>query len=536
MRRLRLRVPKTDGSLLAVPDLDEWQRSLGDNRQSLPAMDVAIGGMALADLRRLARRELLTQSSEYLAGFGEPALSSVDLDFPMVVTGHQPTLFHPGVWIKNFAAYGLANALNGIGVNVLIDNDTVKQTAVPVPAGRPAAPLLAYAPFDRWAAEIPFEERDIVDEEVFTRFAGIVANHLAEYPFEPIAEHYWHLTKASAAVTANLGERLAAGRRALERQWGCHNAEVPLSHLCRGEAFARLASHVLLQLDAFVEHHNQALAEYRKLNRVQSRNHPVPALERDDEWTEAPLWAWSSGRPERKRLFVRRERGTMQLRVGDQLIATVDLAGDAAEELLELLGNDRLGVKLRPRALLTTMFLRLCVADLFIHGVGGGKYDELGDELINRFFRIRPPSFAILSATAMLPTEACLVDDQRLAEQSHLHRDLYWNPDRYLDDALRDQEPVADWIERKFELMEQTPDTRAGRRARFREFRQLGDQLRRYLGSLPLDVERERVGLIERQQAGEILNSREFAYCLFPAETLVKLFDKVRATQSTLRE
>ena len=43
---------------------------------------------------------------------------------------------------------------------------------------------------------------------------------------------------------------------------------------------------------------------------------------------------------------------------------------------------------LRPRALTLTLFARLCVADFFIHGIGGGKYDEVTDRIIRELPRI----------------------------------------------------------------------------------------------------------------------------------------------------
>ena len=44
------------------------------------------------------------------------------------------------------------------------------------------------------------------------------------------------------------------------------------------------------------------------------------------------------------------------------------------------------GFKIRTRALTTTMFARLFLADLFIHGIGGGIYDELTDRIIERYY------------------------------------------------------------------------------------------------------------------------------------------------------
>ena len=36
-------------------------------------------------------------------------------------------LFHPGVWLKNFALGTLARRLNAVAVNLLIDTDTIKK-------------------------------------------------------------------------------------------------------------------------------------------------------------------------------------------------------------------------------------------------------------------------------------------------------------------------------------------------------------------------------------------------------------------------
>ena len=45
---------------------------------------------------------------------------------------------------------------------------------------------------------------------------------------------------------------------------------------------------------------------------------------------------------------------------------------------------------LRPRALTLTLFARVCLGDFFIHGIGGGKYDEVTDAIIRDYFGIEP--------------------------------------------------------------------------------------------------------------------------------------------------
>src|SRR5207249_2187885 len=81
-----------------------------------------------------------------------------------------------------------------------------------------------------------------------------------------------------AQRTPLLGERLAAARRTIERRWGCHNLELPVSLLCGSESFAWFACHLLGDLSRFRSIYNRCVQEYRRLHGIRSRNHPVPDL------------------------------------------------------------------------------------------------------------------------------------------------------------------------------------------------------------------------------------------------------------------
>jgi len=62
------------------------------------------------------------------------------------------------------------------------------------------------------------------------------------------------------------------------------------------------------------------------------------------------------------------------------------------------------GIFVRPRALITTMFARLLASDLFVHGIGGAKYDQLTDQIIVDFFGVDPPRYVTATGTWRLPT------------------------------------------------------------------------------------------------------------------------------------
>ena len=80
-------------------------------------------------------------------------------DCPLIVTGHQPELFHPGVWIKNFAAASIAGASGGVGLNLIVDNDIPKSTSIVVPAVNRQGIRLARVEFDRWGGDAPLRTR-----------------------------------------------------------------------------------------------------------------------------------------------------------------------------------------------------------------------------------------------------------------------------------------------------------------------------------------------------------------------------------------
>ena len=56
---------------------------------------------------------------------------------PLIFAGHQPDLFHPGVWAKNFAMGAFAASRGGVAINLLIDADVPKSTSLKVPTGSP---------------------------------------------------------------------------------------------------------------------------------------------------------------------------------------------------------------------------------------------------------------------------------------------------------------------------------------------------------------------------------------------------------------
>lgn len=502
-----LRVPRADGAIVAEPPLEDVGRLLALNRQRLSNPPLPFLGRPWQELQTLARREILAAARDYLRETGEPVPDWNGTS--LLMAGHQPELFHPGVWVKHFALTGLARRHGVVPVNLVVDNDAVKVAALHVPVVHDPTRIIS-VPLDRAAHEVPYEERTVQDEALFAGFPYRVP---MDWGFTPILREFWTTVCQQAERTNLLGERLASARRDWERRWGCHNLEVPVSRVSRTEAFAWFAGHLLADLPRFHAIYNDCVHAYRQAHGIRSKNHPVPDLAREGNWLETPFWAWRAGET-RRHLFARRRDAEIELRAANEFWPALPL--NTQHSIAAWQGLERAGLKVRPRALTNTLFARLFLAELFIHGVGGGKYDELTDEIIRRFHGIEPPAFLVLSATLLLPfpTHPARPDDCRqLAREL---RDLHWNPQRHV--SL--ESAAAKLAVHKQAWIDQQPSTRPERRERFRVLRELTEHLRQYTAERQEDLRIQWTRREQEVRANAVLKRRDYAFCLYPEAPL----------------
>jgi hypothetical protein len=523
----RLQAPATDGAVLAQPPLTEVGPLLAANRRRLAEVTGQLLGRPFAGLRRQAQRTAVAAACAYMRQAGEPSPPAHDAS--LLLAGHQPELFHPGVWAKNFALNGLARAHGATPINLVVDNDTAKTTGLllPPPAdsepnAEDGAPRPILVPFDRWAHEVPYEERQVLDEALFADFPERVTPILSSLGVTPLLPAFWAEVRHQAERTPLLGERFAAARRVLERSWGCHNLEVPVSLLCRTEPFAWFVCHLLAHLPRFHAVYNDCLRDYRRLYGIHSRAHPVPDLIVEDGWLEVPLWAWRAEQPRRGRLLARPGKATVELRVGSESWPAIPMtgAGDPAAAVARWLDLDRQGYKVRSRALTNTLYARLFLADLFIHGIGGAKYDELTDEIVRRFYSFEPPGYLVLSATLRLPVPTYPVhpdDCRRLARQL---RDLQCNPQRHLENGVRSDSQALELAARKADWIARQPQEAGERRERFHVLQALTGQLRPYLADREEQVRRKLRQCEYQLGVNAVRQRRDYAFVLFPEAQL----------------
>jgi hypothetical protein len=525
VRRMLLRAPREDRAVLADPPLSEAGKLLENNHHVFDRPDLVLLGRPFSELRRAARHAAVAAARAYLRQAGEPVPDGDAGE--LFVTGHQPELFHPGVWVKNFTLCALARRHRALSLNLIIDSDAPKITTLRVPvwngnAGAESRPRLVQVPYDHWHGEPPYEERPVQNEALFAGFAKRVGLLTQNWNFEPLLPAFWEEVMIQARRTARLGERFAAARRVFERRWGCHNLEAPLSSLLTLEPAGFFICHVLADIDRFQGIYNEVVRDYRRRHGLRSRNHPVPDLMQEGDWLEAPFWAWQTGQKRRSRLFARIAGGAIQLRAGSQPWPSLSLKDPVAGWQ----GLVAAGYKLRTRALTTTMFARLFLADLFMHGIGGGIYDEVTDEIIRRFYRIEPPPFLIVSATLLLPFPRMEVDEGACRQLAHTLRDLRWNPQRHLAEASS-SDGIAELAQAKAAWIARACHDRAQRRQRFEAIRTLSRRLEPFLQKRERLLQARLQSCRAEAAANHVLGRRDFGFCLFPEPLLRDFFQKV---------
>ena len=262
----RLRAPAGDGEVLCEPPLKESIAAIDANVRNLAGWNFSVDNCDVQALCRAARAEACAAAVRFTSQYDDIDGTLINPE-RIYVVGHQPDLFHPGVWLKNFCLDQMAKRDGATALHVLVDNDVVGKVALQVPAGGLESPQLREVDLDQAAAPIPWEQRQLLDAQHFLRAGDAIAEQIRAFVDAPLATQLWQFADEQNVQGANLGQLLARMRHRLERSWGLKTLEVPLSELCRGATFRWFVAVLIARLPQVHGSCNRALAEYRRLHR-----------------------------------------------------------------------------------------------------------------------------------------------------------------------------------------------------------------------------------------------------------------------------
>lgn len=525
MVRARPVLPAGHGEVLTTPPSAEWADVMQSNIALAREWSFDVAGRQVCELRAMARQEALGRAAAFSARLGVTVAPPGDPGGPIVMTGHQPVLYHPGVWVKDFLLDEIARATRATPVDLIVDSDGFEAVSMTAPCMRPRVERcevkLATGAADTCYACAPVPSPDAIQE-----FCDAGTCALDTLPTPAIRKHFrafCDLLPQAAADAGNLAEFVTFARRRYEACAGTAYLELPVTSLAASEAFCAFVADIALHADRFVSAYNGELDEYRAVTKTRSSAQPFPDLERRGARVELPLWLLGAKR--REAVWAESDADGVRVLSADGS-TILRLPADPLEATRALV---EARVALAPKALALTLFARVFVADLFIHGIGGARYDSVTDAVIRRYYRIEPPRFVVASMTMYLPLGAHVVSEEELAVAIERANRFEHNPDTLLEEVdfetPTERSVAVGLAAEKGALVEAIARPDADRRVLGSRIREINAELRELLEPFGSELKERLEGLRSERAVGDVLTDRTYPFCFWsPAEVA----DKVR--------
>ncbi len=428
---------------LFEPPLSEW-----------PSVRCVLHNERLQTLRDAARQRLVDAAIGYRAmlveigraaglfAADEPAISGVPSSQPLIMTGHQPVIFHSGLTFKYQTTETFALEHNALAVAVVIDTDEGDAGAFTFPSTDAPFKLLVDQATDPSTTTTSNQmstatgtfsvantllgasrrkSSDLIRAEA-SRVLVALQNcgcHVEADRFRKIVEQYASLPTDSM-MEANLIVRWNAGIAG-------RTPEVPLSMICSFPEVLQFFAELLARPFEFARCYNEILDAFRAEQRIRNVANPFPNLRIEESRCELPFWLIDPAKGTREVVSIRKQ-GFERFLEANGADVTEIFPGNEGATLFSMLVA---GKHLIPRGGLITATLRILFSDLFVHGTGGGRYDVFTSQFIRAWWNVEPTPFAVSSASRYL-FDVERHELSRLQEISDNIRDYQFNPQRYL--------------------------------------------------------------------------------------------------------
>ncbi|HZZ43052.1 MAG TPA: hypothetical protein VFE58_08945 [Tepidisphaeraceae bacterium] len=378
------KAPRADGEVLIWPSGDELIRQTRDNTRRLSSEDKSrVQGVALGELRGQMRRFIGHDDSS-----------------PLVGTGHQTELAHPGVWVKNVLINRIAEAAGGQSYLFAVDTDEPKHLNLRWPGmSLPITddPRMTSASWSGQLAPPTPEHLSTIESTLDAAQQG--------WNFRLAAGGFIHSMRRLSLEAETLAPTLVNALHELDWSLGLRHHALVVSPMFQAEPYLLFVHHLMARADEVATNYNQVLAEYRREQGIRTPGRPMPDLRVMGERIESPFWVDDLSAGDRVRASLKKTAGGWSLTSisGDEFVFAINTPPEeAASRLLTWLRRNNL--RISTRALTLTTFLRLFLADQFVHGIGGGRYDQVADRFIQKQFGIQPPYFSVTTGTLFFPT------------------------------------------------------------------------------------------------------------------------------------
>lgn len=392
-----------------LPPYNQWSQLLASNVSRRGTLFKSLG----EEHCRRIRSELCIVTAEYTESLFQLAKAvgiavsnnaksvAQSPDEAIIMAGHQPVVYHPGVLFKPLAQKKLAEESGGTAINVVIDTDSGDSGALQWPQINADTVCIAKGSLTN-ERDTLYRSQNIIDEGALRVLGEAIQNDLNDLGCNDEANR--------AKTTIELYTRLA-GHSAMKAhtlvRWahlGYCVPEIPLSILFECPSIQEIVESVLERPVEWARCYNETLDHYRERHKIANRANPFPNVAAREAGQELPLWIVRG----KERVPYVAPRDGMQKREEGLLVS---------------------------RGSVTTLILRAFCSDIFIHGLGGGKYDQFVDELAQSILGIELPCFVVASTTRYLSPRRveCARSQVELVGQ---RKEIVSRPTRYFDSGV----------------------------------------------------------------------------------------------------
>ncbi|MGB2783597.1 MAG: hypothetical protein WBC45_06610 [Atribacterota bacterium] len=549
MERLPFKVPQKNKQIFLSPTGDKISSLLEENKKIFSEYSFTILNQPFREVRENCRKEVIQRALNFSKKFDPDIEEKINPAYQYIIqTGHQPVFFHPGIWIKNIFLNELLKSPlldRYLGLNIILDNDICKDLNLPSPAlssnGNLVVEEINFLP-STLTPNLPFEEYPCPSLEFIAKFTRDVIRGLK--PLESENKDTLNNFKNFARCLenssrfcsqnykeSNLGEFLSLARRFYEQEIEPVYLEIPFSQICDSGEFLSFFLEIIKNIKSFSEIYNKKLDEYRKLFKIRNRTHPSPNLMIKENFIEVPFWIWREGDQRRKIFILNEEEKNYLYNDSYGKIFLIEKDGFKSLFSLKALLKEG-GLKIRPKALLLTLYNRLFISDLFIHGLGGAKYDLVTDEILKEFFKVGPPHFLAASCTLHLnfKSSPASASDFKIATLKKEIRDLEFNPQIYINElplTKKEKNQIEELAEKKTELIKKIKEALSPveKHKISKEIKAINNFMAEKISLLRYELDKKIEKEEENIKQSKVYTFREFPYCFFSAKTLRNLLN-----------
>jgi hypothetical protein len=362
------------------PPYDSWTDLLKANQQQQATLDNVFGHQSRATIKeeivQLACAH--TKTVKNLARDigvtlqGTECSSGTPARGPIIMSGHQPVLYHRGLAFKSETLSRFARESGGIGIHVVIDTDEGDGGAIAWPKvindtlEIKRGSIVAEPP----RGGTTFGIQRLASRDRIVELFEEIESDVRQSALSQVARRVRHMREVYAA----LADQPVSIAHSIAR-WSVNpsaHIEVLLSDLMTRTGLHDVIRELAKSGAQLVRAYNATLEEHRQEHRIENTANPFPNLKISEAGIELPFWVVEKG--VRSALFL--------------------LPG----EVLPSLSHGFYA----PRGSITTLFLRGYCSDMFIHGLGGRRYDTFVDRFVRHYFNVELPKFVVASETQYL--------------------------------------------------------------------------------------------------------------------------------------